>query len=220
MRSTVFSEGEYYHIYNRGTDKRKTFLKNADYKRFIVGMEIFNSSYRVTHAFRQLVEVSPRPEDRLVNIVAYCLMPNHFHFLLRQVKEDGVSKFMQKLLTGYTMYFNKRYERTGVLFQGIFKSKHINTDRYLLHVSRYIHLNPLEIEKRNNISRADAARFLRAYRWSSYMEYVSDKACTGSQNAFDIVLGQVGGNDEYKKFCLSVIGKEYNWSRFRLDQDE
>lgn len=77
----------------------------------------------------------------LVDIAAYCLMPNHYHFLIQETAENGISKFMQKLITAYSMYFNKRYERSGPLFSGVFKARHIDSDRYLKHAFSYIHLN-------------------------------------------------------------------------------
>jgi putative transposase len=220
MRDQSFINGEYYHVYNRGTDKRKIFLCQGDYERFIEGMNLFNSVDRVTHAFRsKLVEVSPRPEARLVEVVAYCLMSNHFHFLLKQVKDGGISKYIQKMLTGFTMYFNKRHERSGVLFQGVFKSKHINSDAYLLQVSRYIHLNPLHLENIHSKKIIEAHRFLQDYRWSSYGQYTGNTISNPPIEGSEIIIDQVGGKSKYKKFCISMVCKDYDWSRFRLDQD-
>jgi len=137
---------EYYHIYNRGTDKRKIFLAKKDYERFLAllylsnGTEAVHISNYQGSTLMELLELE-RGEP-LVDIGAYCLMLNHFHLLVRQREENGVSKFMQKLTTGYTMYFNKRNERTGALFQGKFKSKHAGEDRYLKYLIAYLHLNP------------------------------------------------------------------------------
>ena len=162
MRKVPFVEGYYYHIYNRGTERRKIFLKNPDYHRFIQQIKRFN----------QDKEGWP-----LVDIVAYCLMPNHFHFILSPKLKEGISLFMQKLGTGYTMYFNKKYGRTGVLFEGTFKSIMIEDESYLLHLTRYIHLNPVELIepdwKEKGIENWDRVnRFLEKYRWSSYMCYI------------------------------------------------
>jgi len=114
-----------------------------------------------------------------VDIASYCLMPNHFHLLVRAREEGGVSKFMQKLTTGYTMYFNKRYERTGALFQGKFKATHVNNDRYLRYLISYIHLNPVKLIepkwKETGISnRERAERYLREYAHSSYLDYMGE----------------------------------------------
>lgn len=153
MRNISFADGEYYHIYNRGTDKRAVFLDDQDFERFFQSMEEFNNSDPVGGLFvasfrkkllrssaTQLSEES-RNEERLVDIIAYCLNPNHFHLLLKQVSEKGIEKFMQRLGTGYTKYFNHKYDRTGVLFQGKFKAIHVDSNEYLLHVSAYVNLN-------------------------------------------------------------------------------
>lgn len=118
-------------------------------------------------------------EDRgetLVDVVAYCLMPNHFHLLLREKKEGGITAFMLKLSTGYSMYFNKKYERTGALFEGRFKARHVGEDEYLKYLFAYIHLNPIKILdpkwRENRIEeRAEAKEFLEKYRYSSYFDY-------------------------------------------------
>jgi len=107
--------------------------------------------------------------ESLVDIGAYCLMPNHFHLLLRQREEDGISRFMQKLVTGYTMYFNKKNERSGALFQGKFKSVHAHDDRYLKYVISYIHLNPARLLGEKSSLRA--ADFVR-YPYSSYLDHL------------------------------------------------
>lgn len=118
-------------------------------------------------------------EDRgepLISIGAYCLMPNHFHLLVHELKDGGISRFMQKLTTGYTMYFNKRYERTGALFQGKFRAAHANNDSYLKYLVSYIHLNPVKLIepkwKENGIGdRVSAEEYLKGYVYSSYLDY-------------------------------------------------
>ena len=115
-------------------------------------------------------------ETPLVAIGSYCLMPNHFHLLVRELKEGGISKFMQKIMTGYTMYFNTRNERTGALFQGKFKATHADTDRYLSYLISYIHLNPVKLFestwKESGIKdRRGAAQYLEQYPYSSYLDY-------------------------------------------------
>lgn len=113
----------------------------------------------------------------LVDICAYCLMPNHFHLIIRERENNGISRFMQKLLTGYTMYFNKRYERSGNLFQGKFKAKHIDNDEYLKYLISYVHLNPIKLIdqkwKENGIkNKKQSEKYLGKYSYSSYLDYI------------------------------------------------
>jgi putative transposase len=137
---------EIYHVYNRGNDKRKVFLDKKDHERFVALLYLSNGTTSVhisNHQGSTLMELLELEKgEPLVDIAAYCLMPNHFHLLLHQKVDGGISKFMQKLTTGYTMYFNTKYKRSGTLFQGKFKSRHAGEDRYLKYLLSYIHLNP------------------------------------------------------------------------------
>ena len=150
-----FFAGGYYHIYCRGNEKRDIFVKFSDYKRFISKL----NEYRIAHQ---------------VSIICYCLLSNHFHLLVRQNTDKSVSSFMHRLTVSYSMYFNKRYNRVGHLFQGNFKAKLIDKDEYLLHLSRYIHLNPC----RSSISPLG----LENYPWSSYLEYINKNDKTESSS--------------------------------------
>ncbi|OGN19364.1 MAG: hypothetical protein A3I32_01775 [Candidatus Yanofskybacteria bacterium RIFCSPLOWO2_02_FULL_45_10] len=179
-RSIVFSQDEFYHLYNRGTEKRIIFSAKADYERFIALLYLCNDTQNVhlndrpssNLAERLLLErVSP-----LLNIGAYCLMPNHFHLIVQERGDNGISRFMQKIITGYTMYFNKRYERTGALFQGEFKATHANQDEYLKYLISYIHLNPIKIidsqwKEEGIKDKKRAENFLDQYLYSSYLDY-------------------------------------------------
>lgn len=144
-RNHKLVKDEYYHIYNRGNSKQIIFLDEQDYRVFQFYLYIMNMGKRITA--REVGDASYSYERNkvLVDIGAYCLMPNHFHILLKQKEDAGISKFMLKLSTAYTMYFNQKYNRTGSLYEGTFKSKHINTDTYLKYLYSYIHLNPLKI---------------------------------------------------------------------------
>jgi len=165
---------EVYHIYNRGTEKRNIFLTERDYERFIALLYLSNSKNPIKmeeqrgRTLRELLETE-RGEP-LVDIGAYCLMPNHFHLLLRQREDGGISKFMQKLVTGYTMYFNVKNDRTGTLFQGRYKSKHAGEDRYLKYLMSYIHLNPSALFNSDS-ARSNLDAHLEAYQYSSYADY-------------------------------------------------
>lgn len=178
-RNIIFSENEFYHIYNRGNDKRIIFFDESDRQRFQLLLYVANSEMpvQITRQGRTLTDLFliERGEP-LVDIGAYCLMPNHFHLLLRERKEGGISMFMQKVLTGYTMYFNKKNERIGALFQGKFRATHVHRDEYLKYLFAYIHLNPVKIFdplwKENGIKeRVKAEEFLLGYMYSSYVDY-------------------------------------------------
>lgn len=180
QRSTQFAPDEYYHVYNRGADKRQIFLDEEDHQRFISLLYLCNNavpthrSDLTRHSFKELFSITR--ETTLTNIGAYCLMPNHFHLLLHEQSENGISTFMQKLSTAYAMYFNKRYERSGVLFQGKFKATRVVRDYHLKHLFAYIHLNPLGIiddmwKKHALKNRKEAERFIETYRYSSYADY-------------------------------------------------
>lgn len=141
--------GEWYHCYSRGVDKRNTFVGEKDYKRFIQSVYLSNSSnviHRSDYNSKTHAEILSLPRSTpIVSIAAYALMPNHFHFLIKEIKSGGITKFMRKLGTSYTMYFNIKNERIGNLFVKPFRSKHINDDRYLKYVTQYVHLNPAEL---------------------------------------------------------------------------
>lgn len=132
-----FSEDSYYHVYNRGVEKRIIFLDEQDYTVFLGLLKKYLSG---EHQGSNRHKFDLLSDD--VELLSYCLMPNHFHLLLYQQSTDGVVKLMRRLMTGYVMYFNNKYNRVGSLFQGTYKASRINADAYLQHISRYIHMNP------------------------------------------------------------------------------
>ena len=179
-RNIEFAPGEFYHIYNRGTEKRDIFLSDRDYERFLALLYTCNADNPVDLKLQgsTLYEILDVNRGQgMLNICAYALMPNHFHLLVRSNNDGDVSKFMQKISTGYTMYFNTRQERSGALFQGRFKARHANTDAYLAYLIAYIHLNPIKLidadwKERGITDKNKAEDFLRKYRWSSYQDYL------------------------------------------------
>lgn len=187
LRKDPFITGEYYHIYNRGIDKRVIFKSYKDYERFIMLLYIGNSKESLhldellnrQHKKFNEVLVLDKGEP-IVSIGAWCLMPNHFHLLIRQEIDGGITKFMRKLGVGYSMFFNIKYERVGSLFGGVFKSKLVGVDdNYMRQLFGYIHINPLEIEFpewKEKISKpsADMKKFLESYRYSSYRDYLGE----------------------------------------------
>ncbi|MFA5792148.1 MAG: transposase [Candidatus Paceibacterota bacterium] len=188
FRKDPFITGEYYHIYNRGIDKRLIFKSRKDYERFIMLLYIGNSNEslrldellnRQHKTFSEILVLNNGPS--LVSIGAWCLMPNHFHMLIRQEVDGGITKFMRKLGVGYSMFFNIKYQRTGSLFGGLFKSKLIGVDdNYMRQLFGYIHINPLEIKfplwkDKINKSHFNMKKFLESYRYSSYLDYVGEE---------------------------------------------
>lgn len=192
IRKEKLVQGEYYHIYNRGVDKRAIFSNKFDLQRFFQSMEEFNVEQPIGSIYLNTFnkEKLRDPASKLVNFVAFCLNPNHYHFLITPLVENGVEKFMQRLGTGYTLYFNKKEKRSGSLFQGKFKSKHINLNKYLLHASSYINLNNYDKngKDKNKLSMSS---------WEEYIGISNTNFCDKS-----IILGQFESINEYKKFTL------------------
>jgi len=176
-RKIKFAIDEYYHIYNRGVDKKEIFLDIDDYNRFI--FLLYKTNYIDPVHIQKTGQgfTSTSRGETLTSIGAWCLMPNHFHLLLKSKDDIGVSKFLQKIATAYTMYFNKKYNRSGSLFQGTFKAEHVDKDEYLKYLYSYIHLNPIKLIqsdwKERGIEDIDGAKlFLNNYEYSSYLDYL------------------------------------------------
>jgi len=194
QRKDIFAQEEFYHIYNRGTDKRIIFLNDFDYRRFVLLLHVLNTSKNLkirdllkSNSFEELLEI--KNEDPIVAIGAYCLMPNHFHLLVTPLVDDGVSKFMLKLQTSYSMYFNIKNKRDGSLFQGTFKSKHLETDEYLKYIYSYIHLNPAKLKNKDWKDKKYKdfqllKDFILNYRYSSIGEYLKNEYVIVNQTAF------------------------------------
>lgn len=210
MKKPIFANGEIYHVYNRGVEKRTIFKNDAERVRFIHDLFEFNDqspALNVGYFFNKYIEVQPQykrePRKLLVEILSFCLMPNHYHLLLRQKTSGGVVNFMQKLGTGYTMYFNQKHSRVGSLFQGRFKAVLVKDDAHLLHLPFYIHLNPLDLampEWRKGSIReyTKAIDFLENYRWSSHLDYLGKKNFP-SVTQRDFLLDFFNGSQNYAK---------------------
>lgn len=157
--------GCYYHIYNRGVEKRKIFLHEKDYGRFLESVNFYRFSpqpIRLSEFKRNRKALKRVAQKAIVEIVCFCLMPNHFHFLIRQLEDGGITEFIRKTSDSYSRFFNTKYERVGGLFQGNFKAKLVESDEYLLELTKYIHLNPRGI---NNLPP-------EAYPYSSIKSYL------------------------------------------------
>ncbi len=185
-RKTPFAENEYYHVYSRGVEKRKIFLNTKDYSRFISLLYIMNqnSSFRMDNFLRDnknnLTNIfKEKRQKTLVSILGYCLMPNHFHLILYEHTEGGISKFMGKLLTAYSMYFNTRYERSGPLLTRPFRSEHISKESQFMYIFSYVHLNPLSIiyktwKEEGAKNKKEAEDYLKNYKYSSYIDFLEN----------------------------------------------
>jgi len=137
----VYGTDQYYHVYNRGTNKQDIFLEPED--RFY-----FLSLLKRHLSTEPEIDSHKRPFakfDNDIELIAFCLMPNHFHLLCYLKEPEGLVRLMRSIMTAYTMYFNKKYQRTGGLYEGVFLASRITNDGYLWHVSRYIHLNPMDL---------------------------------------------------------------------------
>lgn len=180
-RKPAFATGEIYHVYNRGVEKRDVFLEASDYLRMIRDLyelndknDTFNIRRGIKHGSFRLEKDNDNREI-LVEIFAFVLMPNHYHLAVRQVEDGGAVKFMQKLGTGYTNYFNKKNDRVGPLFQGSFQATHVATDDYLQNLAGYIHTNPAALGGTVRSSTPNSMDFLEKYLWSSFPDYIGIK---------------------------------------------
>lgn len=180
IRNKPFVSGEYYHLYNRGNSKQTIFRDKEDYSRFITLLYTCNGINNFNNfSAKNTSEKDPYLFERgksLVSIGAYVLMPNHFHILITEKEKNGISKFMQKLSTGYVMFYNKKYKRTGGLFEGKFKSRHLDSDKYLKYIFSYIHLNPIKLiqkdwKEKGIKNKTGAFSYLNSYLFSSFIDY-------------------------------------------------
>lgn len=169
MINPPFNTDYYYHIYNRGVEKRNIFINKRDYQQFLLAMDFYSKtplSSKLSDFKRRIGKIKEtESQTNLVQIFSYCLMPNHFHFLLKQSADGGITHFLRKFTNSYTRFFNTKYDRIGPLFQGTFKAKLIENDEYLLQVSKYIHRNPLKLN----------SNALSFYPYSSYRSYLSQE---------------------------------------------
>lgn len=199
MRKNPLVTNQYYHIYNRGVDKRDIFMSKKDLYRFALSVKEFNGINPIG-SIRDKSDVGRLgiggKEDVLVSIVSYCFNPNHFHFILKQEVDGGISEFFKRLLGGYTKYFNQVHNRSGALFQGRFKSNLIDDDAYFLKIRPYVHLNYLV----HDIPKEKMHLIL-----SSEKEYDNGIFDIVTEKEVKELLGLYNGNYNYKKECLNVI---------------
>lgn len=203
-RTLPLVNGEYYHVYNRGVALQPTYFTKKDYERFILCLSYYRYN-KLPFKLSRLLQI-PKDErdltiknlktcnDKSIELIAFCLMPNHFHILIRQISDGGISRFIKQITDSYTRYVNTKLERIGPLYQGAFKAVHVESDEQLIHLSRYIHLNPLvSFVVRNE-------EFL-SYPWSSLSRYLNKD--------YDLVN---------PKIILDNFKSENNYFEFVMDQ--
>lgn len=173
-------EKNYYHIFNRGAHKVDIFLDKNDYKRFQGLLFVSNNKNNIKQDwFKRDFWIKDKPEEKLVDIIAYCIMPNHFHLCVRAKDLKDIEKYMRKLGIGYSMYFNLKYKHSGTIIQGRYKSVFIETDEQLRYTILYIHLNPFgltrpEVDKYFKLNNLiEAKKISSKYEFSSYKDYLS-----------------------------------------------
>lgn len=178
-RTIPFETTSIYHVFNRGVEKRQTFLDPTDYQGFLDRIDRFTWKDPETKVWQR------------IELIAWCLMPNHYHFLLKQNVDRGVQEFLRLLGNSYTKYFNTKHHRVGPLFQGPFKAVKVKTNEQLLHVSRYIHLNPFV---------AKLVDDPEDYSWSSYPSYLIPDKSHHLQIVPGIILEQFDSPEGYRHF--------------------
>ncbi len=199
MRKVQFTNEEFYHIYNCGVEKRDIYREENEYIKFLSNLKYFNNkSYYEEREFQSKEPGSflkfLEKEEKIVEIIAFSLAPNHFHLILKQLKEKGISNFMHKVGTSFSNFINKKYNRIGSLFQGPFKAIHIDNNDYLLWLSGYVNGN-IEIHKLAKVE---------SYKWSSFRYFLGleESKFLGEK---DIILDQFKDTEDYKDFVEMVI---------------
>jgi len=167
----TFVKDGIYHVYNRGVEKRKIFLDKQDYRIFNYYLKTYLTAPSIGGDSPRIVLRLGREFDLYKNLelMCYALMPNHFHFLLKQNSENAVTEFMKRLTNAYVKYFNDKYDRVGTLFQGRYRAILVDKDEYLTHLSSYIHINPIEMKEFSD------AEKLKKYTFSSYLDYIGKR---------------------------------------------
>lgn len=196
-RKDILATGKIYHIFNRGVNKQNIFFTEDDYRRFLqVAIHYLTSKRQFSHSRKPISD--PVSEMNLINpkvgVFAYCLMPNHFHLLVKQLQDDGITWYLKHIANSYSHYIHTKHKRTGHLFEGRFKNVLVENDQQLIHVSRYIHLNPIVSEISSN---------LNDYPWSSYTSYTSDQEDLICKT--QTILGYFKNKGDYRQFVLDQI---------------
>ena len=234
MRKAPFVPGEYYHIYNRTILNIPEFKENNNCNRLLQAFLLANST-KSGPAFEYLrnnskptsdvgsalllnnaLEIA-RSGEKLVDVLCYAIMPDHYHLLIREVKEKGITEFIRKSNISIAKYVNKIKERKGTIFEGLFKSKHIDSNEYLRHLSLYIHLNPLDFIAGKDWRKHKLENFnkhrnkLLDYRWSS-LSFFLNNTPNDIISGYEIITNQFKNNDDYEFYLKS-------WTNDFIDND-
>lgn len=207
MRKFQFQNNYYYHIYNRGVDKRKIFIDKNDYVRFICSMRNFNNDSKHEQRIHlnnisKSLELSSEASElsslilnlpKYIDIISYCLNPNHYHFFIKQNIENGIEKFMHKINLGYTNYFNKKNNRSGSLLQGTYKAVKVSNYSHFLKLAVYVNCN----------SEIHGICSANKWPWSSYFDYIDKR--NGTLCNKQIVMDEFKNATEFKNFCIEII---------------
>lgn len=207
--------GEYYHVFNRGMQKQRIFENDSDRIRFLFLLLALQGKNSIKNMSREVkrntkessLHILPELKtdilkERTVELLSFCLMPNHFHLLLKEISEGGISKYMQRVTTAYTKYFNARHQKSGHLLQSSYKCVHIEDDLQLMHVSAYIHKNAIEL--------TGWREKYMDYPWSSLKDYVSKNRFSDLLST-DLILehyDKINRNSEYMEFVKTSLAKE------------
>jgi len=221
MRKEKIIQGEYYHVFNRGNNKQNIFKDQKDWIRLLFLIIYFQSPLNLRNISRQVYyfaknEIFSLPEKtikeiidgRYVELIAFTLMPNHFHLILKELKVNGISRYMQRILNSYTKYFNTKNETSGHLFQGPFKIIHIEDDPQLLYLSAYIHRNIREIKNWTGKE--------HIFSYSSFKDYIGENRW-GELLKTDIIKNQFSDRKKYKLFVDSSGAKDVQHSVLHID---
>ena len=202
VRKEIIATGEMYHVFNRSIDKQKIFKNKYDYTRMMELIRYYRfgkTPLRYSHFVRlkhdqkeMIYENLEKKKNQLVEIHAFCIMPNHFHFLLKPLVDNGLSTYINLIQHSYAKYFNTKYHRKGVVFQGSFKVVHIEDEEQFVHVHRYIHLNPVTAFLIN-------MHDLDNYQWSSYPQ-MSTSISHDNYIINDVIMSNFTSLEAYKKF--------------------
>ncbi len=202
QRKVPLITGEYYHIYNRGFRKRKIFLSSANYGRAYQTLQYYQLSeppFKFSHfqlrSLKRQQEILVQLDHTSIEVIAFCFMPNHFHILIKQLENNGINHYISKFSLSYAKYFNTLHEKSGPVFEGRFKAVLVNTNEQLLHLSRYIHLNPY------TASIAKTINELKYYPYSSLKEYLHSYRFILSQP--QSILDQFESPEDYLKFVTN-----------------
>lgn len=218
IRDKSLVPNEYYHLYNRGNDKKEIFLDDKDYDHFIKLLYICNSKkefkFRNSIVRSKINAFDFERGEPLVSILGWVLMPNHFHIILISHRSDlctekynPITEFMRKVSTAYVMYFNKKYGKTGSLFEGKFKSRHIGKENYFNYIFSYVHLNPIKLiqkdwKEKGIADKVKAKEFLEKYKYSSFQDYF------GLKRRPELIIDK----DSIPEYCLCNHVKDlFEW---------